>query len=99
MKKNVRNKGMGLVKWFLPFYLLTFLPLSMMAQDDDLYFAAKKKKASKVEQVKEIAPVVAPQPKAKSSYEVIDGDTTKLDVIDFTEVKGVYPTDTLEAED
>ena len=99
MKKNVRNKGMGLVKWFLPFYLLTFLPLSMMAQDDDLYFVAKKKKASKVEQVKEYAPVVAPQPKAKSSYEVIDGDTTKLDVIDFAEVKGVYPSDTLETED
>ena len=79
--------------------LIGAMPLAMMAQDDDLYFVAKKKKASKIEQVKEYAPVVAPQPKAKSSYEVIDGDTTKLDVIDFAEVKGVYPTDTLETED
>ena len=27
-----RNKVMGLVKWILPFYLLTFLPLSVNAQ-------------------------------------------------------------------
>ena len=78
--------------------LIGAMPLSMMAQDDDLYFVPKKKKAQ-VEHVKDIAPVVAPQSKAKSSYEVIDGDTTKLDVIDFTDGKGVYPADTLEAED
>ena len=77
--------------------LIGAMPLAMMAQDDDLYFVPKKKKAQ-VEQVKETAPVVAPQPKAKSSYEVIDGDTTKLDVIDFTEGKGIYP-DSLETED
>jgi hypothetical protein len=74
------------------------MPLAMIAQDDDLYFVPKKKKAQ-VEKVKDITPVVAPQPKAKSSYEVIDGDTTKLDVIDFTEGKGIYPADTLETED
>ena len=68
--------------------LIGAMPLSMMAQDDDLYFVPKKKKAQ-VEHVKDIAPVVAPQSKAKSSYEVIDGDTTKLDVIDFTDGKGV----------
>ena len=77
--------------------LIGAMPLSMMAQDDDLYFVPKKK--AQVEHVKDIAPVVAPQSKAKSSYEVIDGDTTKLDVIDFTDGKGVYPADTLEAED
>ena len=77
--------------------LIGAMPLAMMAQDDDLYFVPKKKKAQ-VEQVKQNAPVVAPQPKAKSSYEVIDGDTTKLDVIDFTEGKGVYP-DSLDKED
>ena len=79
--------------------LIGAIPMSMMAQDDDLYFVPKKKKATKVEKVKDIAPVVAPQPKAKSSYEVIDGDTTNLDVIDFTEGKGVYPADSLETED
>lgn len=78
--------------------LIGAMPLAMMAQDDDLYFVPKKKKAQ-VEKVKDITPVVAPKPKAKSSYEVIDGDTTKLDVIDFTEGKGVYPADTLETED
>jgi hypothetical protein len=78
--------------------LIGAMPLAMMAQDDDLYFVPKKKKAQ-VEKVKDITPVVAPQPKAKSSYEVIDGDTTKLDVIDFTEGKGIYPADTLETED
>ena len=78
--------------------LIGAMPLSMQAQDDDLYFVPKKKKAQ-VEKVKEYAPVVAPQPKAKSSYEVIDGDTTKLDVIDFAEGKGVYPNDSVEAED
>lgn len=77
--------------------LIGAMPLAMMAQDDDLYFVPKKK--AQVEQVKDIAPVVAPQPKLMSSYEVIDGDTTKLDIIDFTEGKGVYPADTLEAED
>ena len=30
--KYFRNKVMGLVKWVLPFYLLTFLPLSVSAQ-------------------------------------------------------------------
>ena len=90
---------MNMKKLLLISMLIGAMPLAMMAQDDDLYFVAKKKKASKVEQVKEYAPVVAPQPKAKSSYEVIDGDTTKLDVIDFAEVKGVYPSDTLETED
>ena len=78
--------------------LIGAMPLAMMAQDDDLYFVPKKKKAQ-VEKVKEYTPMVAPQPKAESSYEVIDGDTTKLDVIDFTEGRGVYPSDTLETED
>ena len=48
MKKNVTKKAMGMVKWFLPFYLFTFLPLSMMAQDDDdMYFVPTKKAVKK----------------------------------------------------
>lgn len=31
-KKNLMNKVMGMVKWGLPFYLFTFLPLSISAQ-------------------------------------------------------------------
>ena len=32
MSQVLRNKVLGLVKWFLPFYLFTFLPLSVSAQ-------------------------------------------------------------------
>ena len=32
MNKSLRNKVMGMVKWILPFYLFTFLPLSVSAQ-------------------------------------------------------------------
>ena len=32
MNKSLRNKVMGMVKWVLPFYLFTFLPLSVNAQ-------------------------------------------------------------------
>ena len=31
-KSSLRNKVMGMVKWVLPFYLFTFLPLSVSAQ-------------------------------------------------------------------
>ena len=31
-KRSIRNKVTGMVKWFLPFYLFTFLPLSVSAQ-------------------------------------------------------------------
>ena len=33
MDKTMINKGNRLVKWFLPFYLFAFLPLSLSAQD------------------------------------------------------------------
>ena len=32
MKKSMINKVMGVVKWVLPFYLFTFLPLNVSAQ-------------------------------------------------------------------
>ena len=75
MKKNGNNKVMGLVKWVLPFYLFTFLPSSLMAQDDDLYFVPKKKKV--VERTVEQYPYV--------------NDTLRNDVIDFSAERGVYP--------
>ena len=31
-KRSIRSKVTGMVKWFLPFYLFTFLPLSVSAQ-------------------------------------------------------------------
>ena len=53
MKKNGMNKAMIAVKWCLPFYLFAFMPLSMLAQDDDLYFVSKKNKSTKVEEVQD----------------------------------------------
>ena len=39
---DIINKVRGMVKWFLPFYLLTFLPSSVNAQDKivnpDIYY-------------------------------------------------------------
>ena len=104
MKKNVMDKVMGSVRWGLPFCLMALMPLSMSAQDDDLYFMPKKQKnASTVERITETQSTATqyeglnlpvdeynrrPQ---KSMVEVIDGDSTKLDIIDFTEGMGVYP--------
>ena len=60
--------------------LIAAMPLAMMAQDDDLYFVPKKNKTvSTVEKINE------------SSYEAINGDTTKLDIIEFSGGKGIYP--------
>lgn len=60
--------------------LIAAMPLAMMAQDDDLYFVPKKNKTvSTVEKMNE------------STYEAINGDTTKLDIIEFSGGKGIYP--------
>lgn len=96
--------------------LIGAMPLAMMAQDDDLYFVPKKNKA-KAEQVTDDYGVPKDtyysgsnrsvdeyNRMGKSSYEVIDGDTTKTDVIEFSAVQGVYPDsvalpDSLASED
>ncbi|MBP5776234.1 MAG: hypothetical protein J6W56_01675 [Prevotella sp.] len=87
--------------------LIGAMPLSMLAQDDDLYFVPKKKSVEKsVVEDNVSQPVVTYTDNSrsideynrrmKSSYQVIDGDTTKCDslksdIIDFTAEKGVYP--------
>ena len=79
--------------------LIGAMPLGMMAQDDDLYFVPKKNKAaSKIEVMTEDTQyeglnrtVDDYNRRPASTYEVIDGDTTKLDIIEFSEGKGVYP--------
>ena len=101
MRKNVNNQVMGTVKWGLPFCLFTFLPLSMMAQDD-LYFVPTKK--AKVEVVTDNyglpkdtyyegsdRSVDEYNRRLKSTYTEIEGDSTKVDIIDFNGQKGVYP--------
>ena len=90
--------------------LISAMPLALMAQDDDLYFVPKKK-AADTEKVtdKNGLPkdtyysgsnrsVDEYNRKDKSSYVVIDGDSTMADVIDFSAARGVYP-DSLQSED
>jgi len=92
MTKNMK-------KIFLISVLMGAMPLSMLAQDDDLYFVPKKK--SSVDVVdrhgmpKETYYVgssrsVDEYNRRGSSYEVIDNDSTS-DIIDFNGERGIYP--------
>ncbi len=82
--------------------LIGALPFTMQAQDDDLYFVPKKKSVEK--SVVEPSPTYTDNSRSideynrrmTSSYQVIDGDTTKIDslrsdIITFNGEKGVYP--------
>ena len=83
--------------------LVGAMPLAMMAQDDDLYFVSKKKKATVVEEAQDQfgmpkdtyyagsnRSVDEYNRRMRSQVEVI-GDSSKVDVIDFNAEKGVYP--------
>ena len=83
--------------------LIGAMPLSMVAQDDDLYFVSKKKKSAVVEEAQDQfgmpkdtyyagsnRSVDEYNRRMKSQVEVI-GDSSKVDVIDFSAEKGVYP--------
>ena len=83
--------------------LIGAMPFSMQAQDDDLYFVPKKKSVEKSAVVENNVqkPVIICTDSSrnideynrrlKSSYQVIDGDTVKNDIIDFSAEQGVYP--------
>ena len=100
MKRNaLLNKVIRTGKMVLPLYLFTFLPLSMMAQDDDdMYFVPTKENVTK-----EARKYGMPQNtyysgsnrsvddynrRSQFSYPV---DSTGNDIIDFSAVRGVYP--------
>ena len=98
-------------KYFLISVLLGALPISMMAQTDDLYFVPKKKvqKEVKAKATENIDPIqetyysgsdrtVEEYNRLESRYEVIEGDSTTNDTINFSAVKGVFP-DSLKSED
>ena len=83
--------------------LIGAMPLAMMAQDDDLYFVSKKKKSAVVEEAQDQfgmpkdtyyagsnRSVDEYNRRFKSQVEMI-GDSSKVDVIDFSAEKGVYP--------
>jgi hypothetical protein len=89
--------------------LVIALPQTMSAQDDDLYFVPKKTSVPQVAQDRFGMPkdtyysgsdrsVDEYNRRLKSRVEVLDGDTTKSDIIDFSAEKGVYP-DSLQIED
>ncbi len=99
-------------KFFLISILFGVMPLSMVAQTDDLYFVPKKKvkKATVENTVPEQETyysgsnrTVEEYNRLESKYEVLDGDSTKSDIIDFSAEKGVYPDslklDSLNSED
>ncbi len=99
MKRNVLiNKVIRMGKMVLPLYLFTFLPLSMMAQDDDMYFVPTKENVAK-----EARKYGMPQNVYYSgSNRSVDDynrrvqfsspvDSTGNDIIDFSAVRGVYP--------
>ncbi len=85
------------------------LPMTMAAQDDDLYFVPKKKSAEKVTDNYGIPTDVyysgsdrsidEYNRRLKSRVEVIGGDSTLCDTISFSAEKGVYPNDSISDED
>lgn len=94
-------------KFILVSILMGMLPLSMVAQDDDLYFVPQKKSAT-TEAVSSYglpkgtyysgsSRNVDEYNRRVSSYEVLGGDTIN-DIIDFSAVQGVYP-DSIQSED
>ena len=85
-------------KIFLFSVLMGALPLSMTAQDDDLYFVPKKKSAEKTTDAYGMPKDTyysgstrsVDKYNRRSHYEVIGNDSTS-DIIRFDAVKGVYP--------
>ena len=85
------------------------LPMSMVAQIDDLYFVPKKKAVEKVTDnygmpsetyyVGSDRSVDDYNRRTISHYEPIANDSTLSDTISFSAEKGVYPADSIMAED
>ena len=89
--------------------LLGALPLTMMAQDDDMYFVPSKKSAVRATSVNDGPTSTYYSGSSRSVddynrrgggsyYQVIANDTTGNDIIDFSAVQGVYP-DSAQTED
>ena len=99
MKRNeLLSKVIRMGKMVLPLYLFTFLPLSMTAQDDDMYFVPSKenkvKEAKKYDTSRDT--YYSGSNRSVDEYnrriEIINpADSTGNDIIDFSAVRGVYP--------
>jgi uncharacterized membrane protein YgcG len=91
--------------------ILGMLPMTIVAQDDDLYFVPKKKTVEKVTDkdnygmpretyyVGSNRSVDDYNRRTFSHYEPINNDSTVSDTISFSAEKGVYPNDSISDED
>ena len=89
--------------------ILGMLPMTMAAQEDDLYFVPKKKTVEKVKDnygmpsetyyVGSNRSVDDYNRRTFSHYEPINNDSTVSDTISFSAEKGVYPNDSISGED
>ena len=92
---------------FLVSLMLGALPLTMVAQDDDMYFVPAKKSTA-VRTRTSVAPRPAPvyysgsnrdvdeyNRRGGSYYQVVSNDSTGNDIIDFNGEVGVYPDSVL----
>ena len=97
-------------KWFYVSLIMAMLPLTMTAQDDDMYFVPKKNSA-------EHKAVNYSTPRSTyysgsnrsvdeynrhgggSYYEVVSNDTTGNDIIDFSSEVGVYPDSAMQQQE
>ena len=103
--KNLFCKVIGIGKKVLPFYLFTFLPLSMLAQDDDMYFVPSKESKAQDAYQYGMPSKTYYSGSSRSTDEynrrmigVIPSDSTGNDIIDFSAVRGVYPDSVAPAE-
>jgi len=89
--------------------IVGLLPLTMAAQDDDLYFVPKKQSVERLSTDRYGMPkntyysgsnrsVDEYNRRTVSHYEFIDNDSTLSDTISFSSEKGVYP-DSISSED
>jgi len=90
---------MNMKKWFILTVLLGAMPLSMLAQDDDMYFVPTKSNSAKAKASYGVPRdtyysgsnrSVDEYNRRGSYYETIPGDSLG-DIIDFSAVQGVYP--------
>jgi len=93
------------MKKIILFAAVCMMPLSMMAQDDDMYFVPSKKNVAKerarYERYNEVYysgsdRSVDDYNRRGSYYEPIAGDSSMTDVINFSAVEGVYPDSTAD---
>lgn len=92
--------------WFLLSMAFALMPLSLLAQDDDMYFGSTKQQKSTYRSIPNNEPTtsapvyhtgsrrnVDEYNRRSSSYDVLPQDS---DIIDFSAVEGVYPDSTAD---